>query len=337
MTQDQDNRPQPVIAPLYKFSSCEGAAEILKSCSLWAKSPLDFNDPFEVLPAFDEERKNMAINSKKRFYQTLGRQDGGRLTPDGNEHEIPVEDFVDLQRNYHEPFFSAIYPRFRVLCLSEHAEPILLWSHYAKSHTGIAIGFDVNRENLPRGIIPSGISVNYIENRDSLFLPLEFYQFRGLDMIDPNPAPVGFSKAASGLILSNSEQQTRYFDALKSMISNKYNVWNYEAERRFLYDLRADGNGGLSDTELDQAGTKYNSAHFAREAVTQIVFGYYCDADCIRSLQPLIANFPQAILYYVDFHPTKYEVRLIHGRFDHILSIHNERRKGHRRIRSAAE
>jgi hypothetical protein len=325
MSHESDDRPQAVIAPLYKFSSCGGAAKILENCSLWAKSPLDFNDPFEVLPAFDEERKNMAINSKKDAFRELGLPHRGRLTPHGNEHEIPVEDFVDLQRNYHERFFSAIYPRFRVLCFSERAEPILLWSHYAESHKGIAIGFDVNRGDFPRGITPNGIPVNYIENRDSLVLPLESYRF-GLDYWTHRDR-----------VRTESAQTAAGMDDLKTLLAHKYNVWSYEAERRFLYDLKSDGNGGLSDSRSDKAGTKYNSACFDREAVIQIVFGYHCDADSISQLRSRIASFPQATLHYVDFHPTKYEVRLFRGSFEQILSIHGQRRQGHRRIRSAAE
>jgi hypothetical protein len=336
--QDETKNPaQLVFAPLYKFSSAEGAAKILETCSLWAKSPLDFNDPFEVLPAFDEDRKNLAINSRKEYYGEVGLSYGGRLTPHGNEHEIPVEDFVDLQRNYHEPFYKHVYPRFRVLCFSERAEPILLWSHYAQSHSGIAIGFDVNKGDFPRGVTPNGISVNYIEDRVSLALPQEFYQCKALEWIDPNPAPKGFEKTASGLIISKSDQRARYFDAMKSMISNKYNVWNYEAERRFLYDLWKHGNGGLSASQLDSPDKKCNLVRFGSDAVTKIVFGYHCDADRIRGLQPILAGFPQASLQYVDFHPTKYEVRLFTGSFQQILSVHEQRRQGHARIRAAAE
>ena len=46
---------------LYKFSSFENAKSILESCALWSKSPLSFNDPFEMLPSLDEEQKNIVV------------------------------------------------------------------------------------------------------------------------------------------------------------------------------------------------------------------------------------------------------------------------------------
>jgi hypothetical protein len=65
-------------------------------------------------------------------------------SPEAGEERMSVESFVDMAAGYHAPFFAKIYERFRVLCFSEAVDPILMESHYAASHSGIAVGFDLN-------------------------------------------------------------------------------------------------------------------------------------------------------------------------------------------------
>lgn len=314
-----------VPKPLYKFSSFQGAKAILENGCIWTKSPLDFNDPFEVLPAFDEERKNEAILSRKRFYQKIGLPSGGDLTAEGDDHKTPVESFVDLAAIYHDPFFASIYNRFRVLCFSEAIDPILLWSHYAASHSGIAIGFDLNKGTFPLGRITPGLPVTYISDRSLLKLPLDYYRFKGLDMMDPSPPPSGFTKTSSGLIISKADEQSRYFQCLQTMLRHKYDVWEYERERRFLYDLNLSWEDGLKDSKPDQYGASHKSAFFSPESVTDIVFGYRCTTDDIKSLLPVIETLPNVRLSYVDLHPTEFKVRVFEGDFLQVHATHSMR------------
>ena len=294
---------------------------------LWTKSPLNFNDPFEVLPTFDEERKNEAILSRKRFYLRIGVPGGGDLTAEGDDHKTPVESFVDLAGIYHDPFFAAIYPRFRVLCFSEEISPILLWSHYAASHSGIAIGFDLNKGNFPLGRISSGLPVNYISDRSALQLPLDYYTFKGAKMINPHTAPTGHLMTSSGIIITEADQQVRYLDFLQTMLSNKCNVWNYEKERRFLYDLTHPLEDGLKDSQLDSTGITHKAAFFEPEAVTDIVFGYRCKPEQIQELLPIIETLPNVRLHYVDLHPTDYQVRVFQDDFSQVHATHSMRRQ----------
>lgn len=316
-----------VRAPLYKFSSAADAKAILKSRSIWTKSPLDFNDPFEVLPAFDEERKNAAVVSHKTFYQQIGLPGGGDLIADGGEENIPVESFVDLAPTYHDPFFAKVYSRFRVLCFSEAIDPILLWSHYAASHSGIAIGFDLRREAFPLGRITCGIKVNYITDRSALKLPLDYYQFKGPELTDPAPPPRGYTKTVSGIIISKADEQARYLGCLPTLLAHKYEVWHYEAERRFLYDLDFPCQDGLQDSKPDGNGTVHKTASFTPESVVQIVFGYKCRVADINSMASLLETLPNVKLAYVDLHPTEFKVRIYTGDVTQILATHEARER----------
>ena len=312
-------------APLYKFSSFADGKAILESKCLFTKSPVDFNDPFEVLPAFDEERKNEAILSRKRFYDRIGLPGGGDLTAEGNDHLHPVESFVDLAETYNDPYMATIYRRFRVLCFSEEASPILLWSHYADSHAGIAIGFDLNKGNFPLGRVTTGLPISYISDRSALQLPLEFYTFQGEKML--NPAPAGYVKTSNGILIAEEEQQARYLDCLQKLLSHKCDMWSYEKERRFLYDLSLSSKDSLKDSQPDSFGRTHKAAYFSPEAVTDIVFGYRCTPEQIQSLLPIIETLPNVRLHYVDFHPTDYEVRVFQGDFLQALATHSMRQQ----------
>lgn len=312
-------------APLYKFSSFVGAKAMLENSYIWTKSPLDFNDPFEVLPAFDEERKNEAILSRKQFYQKMGLPSGGDLIAGGGEERMSVESFVDLAAYYHDPFFAKIYQRYRVLCFSEAVDPILLWSHYASSHSGIAVGFDLNRGTFPLGRVTTGIKVNYIADRSDLKLPIDYYRFKALEMMDPSPAPAGYTTTSSGIIISKQDEQARYLDCLQTLLANKYDVWQYEEERRYLYDLGLSWEDGLKDSTPDHNGATHKAAYFSPESVTEIVFGYKCKAADIKALIPLIERLPSVRLFYVDLHPTQFKVRLHEGDILQVMATHSMR------------
>lgn len=48
-----------------------------------------------------------------------------------------------IQKNFQE-LFSKLRHTARILCLSATNKSILMWAHYAKSHTGVVIEFDTN-------------------------------------------------------------------------------------------------------------------------------------------------------------------------------------------------
>ncbi len=315
-------------APLYKFSSAADALSILESGVIWTKSPLDFNDPFEVLPAFDEERKNVAITSRKEFYKKVGLSGGGQLVAGGNEEVIPVEQWVDLAKNYHDPFFEVIAKTYRVLCFGEDPTPTLLWSHYAESHKGIALGFDLSKGAFPLGQRTEGLAVEYADDRTSLKLPLEYYRFRGLE--DLEPAPSGFTTTMGGLYISKTEQNAIYLDCLMKLLGTKDSNWAYEKERRFIYNLALSYRDGL------ESSGEHHAARFDPGAVTEVIFGYRCTPAEIRDTwQILEKNYPNAKLGYVDLHPHKYEVRVHYSDIVHVIATHSERMNNFRaRIKS---
>ena len=165
-------------------------------------------------------------------------------------------------------------------------------------------------------------------------LPIDYYRFKGLELTDPNPPPVGYTKTKSGILISKEDEQRRYLACLHQLVGNKYEAWTYEQERRFLYDLRLSWHDGLKESEPDGIGAIHEVAMFDPNAVTEIVFGYKCSSSQVHEILPLIERFPQAKLFYVDFHPHKYEVRVHAGDKAQIFATHRRREESSFRSRS---
>jgi hypothetical protein len=310
------------ISPLYKFSSVAGALSILEGGSLWTKSPLDFNDPFEVLPAFDEDRKNEMVTSRKRFYRSFGVSSGD-LVPGGGEENIPVEGFIRLAEIYHDPFFESLYRQYRVLCFSETCEATLLWSHYGDAHKGIALGFDVAKGDFPLGQKPGGIRVDYCGDREELKLPIEYYQHAGFKVIESPPD--GYARTVSGMLIQEADQSARCQESLETLLSHKDDAWKYEREIRFLYDVSVPGR------DMIRGSQGQDIAAFQPEAVTEVVFGFRCSVDDVEKLAPVLSKkYPHARLCYVDLHPYKFEVRVHDGDLARIRFTQGRRRENFR-------
>lgn len=305
---------------LYKFSSFLGAKAILENGCMWTGSPLDFNDPFEVLPVFDEERKNPHIKSRKEYGRRLGLPGNGDIIEGGGEEDIPVESWIDFAALIHDPFFEQVHKRFRVLCFSRSPEPNLLWSHYANSHQGIAIGFDLSKGNFPLGRFPKGFTVDYRPDRVGLSIPLDYYESALRYAVDRPPD--GYTTTQSGIFISNADSDSIYLDCLLKILSSKQESWRYEEETRFLYDLTKSKKDGLRKS-VDR-----DAAYFGPEAIAEVVFGYKCPIAEIKEFAQLLsAHYPSAKLKYVDLHPYKYKVTIHSGDLQQILTSHRVRQQ----------
>jgi hypothetical protein len=81
-----------------------------------------------------------------------------------------------------------------IICLSKNWDEILMWSHYANSHTGICLGFEIEEANL--------MEVNYQERRLTL-------ADLGIDSIAEFGEP-----------------------EMRKLLLTKFKTWTYESEYR---------------------------------------------------------------------------------------------------------
>lgn len=275
----------------------------------------------------------MVVKSRREFSRLLGLGNAFDLTASGEEEQIPVEDFVDFSAHFHDDLLLACYRAFSVVCFSEVANEILLWSHYADSHRGIAIGFDLEKGVVPRGRFPSGLKLKYVPDRSELMLPINFYRFQALDLLDGSQWPEGYRKLADGSFFSEQQEKEVQMEGLYSLLGQKFEAWKHEQERRFVYNhhIREDD---LPFFGEDSEGQARRVVRFQPENVTEIVFGYRCTAEEIQSLEALLKKFPHAKLRYVDFHPTQYKVRIHEGDWEQVLATHEMRFGSFRSVRN---
>ena len=125
---------------IYKYIDAASCIKILENRSLAFRNPLSFNDPFEFslnlidFSTMSEADIREVVND---CYSFLNRKDRRQLWEAGKTTLLKtlsgeLEKLMKLDIEHHG-----------VSCFSAEYDHLLLWSHYAKSHTGVCIGFDM--------------------------------------------------------------------------------------------------------------------------------------------------------------------------------------------------
>lgn len=214
----------------YKYMSPETAKIVLRGRRLRWSTPPRLNDPFDMQFAFQVRNdfaavKPRALEIKWDHYNgrlldlppnSLGR--AMRLLRDKHPrmdrdafygHFGPVLDQCFermLQRsvNYNEDIRSTV-GNDKIFCLSDRGDNILMWSHYALNHTGVALRFTTDTEDNPFSMARR---VDYVDQMPSLHTDDALAQLLG-----------GYS----GL---NPDQ------VMRTVVWTKSRHWQYEGEWR---------------------------------------------------------------------------------------------------------
>lgn len=159
--------PRPVIR-IYRYLAAKWALKALETGELRVSRMAELNDPFEFRPALP-------------FVNPMF------------EHQIVDEFLGFLLRDFN--------PKWGIICFAEGISDPVLWSHYADSHRGIALGFDVFvDDNL--------FSMEYPEERPT---------------VDVANFPSMTTQQAKAMI--------------RRILAAKAPSWRYEKEHRVFVDL----------------------------------------------------------------------------------------------------
>ena len=124
----------------------------LQSNRIYCSSPGAFNDPWDCKPHFNSEvladpaeserHANWAVDlcSRKTF---MSQQNLEHM-----RHTL-LSDRVratELLRQISDEMAPEINRRYRVYCLGPTVSNLLMWAHYADSHTGVCLEFDIAKE-----------------------------------------------------------------------------------------------------------------------------------------------------------------------------------------------
>lgn len=136
---------------LYKYTTFETGLKILETQTIRFSNPTTFNDPYDCnIPI----KLKDSVDLDSDFFITLNNQireytNSDTLIKDKLDKELEIlknsKEKLKINANI---FLNKILTHFkedmRVLSLSNTNSNLLMWGHYTKNHTGIAIGFDTS-------------------------------------------------------------------------------------------------------------------------------------------------------------------------------------------------
>lgn len=189
---------------IYKYASffpdddfnVKKATDIIAGQRLWLSKPSSFNDPYDFRAniVLDSDpallRKYLETSARKAFpagtkgYRKLRHAAVGRAMRKSLEQTNAIREAAESSIDHHG-----------VCCFAGGARNILMWSHYATSHTGVCYEFDVATDP---SVFLAAFPVNYRKH-----MPTIVY-------------PSGKDKIADDLVLSKSD------------------IWAYEDELRLV-------------------------------------------------------------------------------------------------------
>ncbi|MEA2561406.1 MAG: hypothetical protein QOH06_2910 [Acidobacteriota bacterium] len=158
---------------LCQYRTLDGAGlayleQLLLKNELYLGSPARFNDPFDAKVNADfscvaaQDWRRFFMGALKRSQPNLGypkrEKEVTRIMKTGHYKDIARHNAIvsDLQ---------AEVDRLGMACFSEIPTSILMWSHYAASHTGVCVQFD---HLNPDSLIATAQRVNYSDDYEPL-------------------------------------------------------------------------------------------------------------------------------------------------------------------------
>lgn len=125
---------------------------ILRDNTIYCSKPSDFNDPWDCRPFFstdilsDAEERQKHVDWAVRVCRNDGRMSGPQIE---NMRKQLLADRALLEKYVREITVEtqrAVLERYRVYCLCPDVTNALMWAHYADSHRGICLEFNVHNE-----------------------------------------------------------------------------------------------------------------------------------------------------------------------------------------------
>jgi Protein of unknown function (DUF2971) len=205
MTTEQDrhfeDRQELLGSTLYRYRDLSDDVKVQQVCdsitnsSIYWPSPKTFNDPFDSRPAFVFEGSN--ADHRRRAKESANLLHAGKPRADRRRAvrkalDVPKDDVLVAMRQAREQELE----RFGVVCLTTVKDDILMWSHYAGSHSGVCLGYK-----------PSADAMDFA------------YAYR-----------VMYQKSRPQFNLMHSMVEQNIFEALVT----KSDSWSYEKEWRML-------------------------------------------------------------------------------------------------------
>jgi hypothetical protein len=228
---------------------------------IYFSSPTGFNDPFELSPIVSPPSTKTVSGVLERIRATesvISRNDQRRVVENVQSH-IRQKMPLAVGRDW--------VASLGVLCLTTEPKDLLMWAHYASSHTGICLGFDASYAPFSEAK-----QVRYLSDRPNI---------AALDSDDLD------EKVAETVLLRKSphwkyEQEWR---AVKRPISDD--------EKKFYRAEIASGTIS-SDDVANLLASEGGPGHyqFEQSALRRVVFGARISGELKTEVQSLLVGIP---------------------------------------------
>jgi hypothetical protein len=127
-------------------------ADSLARRTVYCSKPGDFNDPWDCKPFFNTEiLRDQAENERHIAWavdicrrRTPMSEDDIEKMRSSLRNDLPKT--MKLIRDISDSMAAAIDRQYRVYCLGPDVGNLLMWSHYADSHKGVCLEFDLRND-----------------------------------------------------------------------------------------------------------------------------------------------------------------------------------------------
>lgn len=255
--------------------------DILERGFIRFTQPSEFNDPFEMTPhisdiATKEEIEEQFLNEYdghiQAVYEELDESVRAKISFDLYKTEFVKNMLLDqvlsvakgealekVKKSLGEAFSKSL----GILCLTTKHDNLLMWAHYAESHTGFVLEFDGDnqffKQVFDEPLSPTGIDED---------LSKEYGYLKQVVYRDERPSVV-----VSGI---------KSFDSFLF----KGKEWSYEDEWRMLMPA---SKVNLRETK---GGVDLFLFELPSSAITKLILGYRSSPELLLNLQQIIGSNP---------------------------------------------
>lgn len=129
---------------LFKYVTISTLEKILDGKSLKFTNPIDFNDPFDCnFPGYSLSKKQIEKSIKNSF-KKLGVNINSikNISNEINQLHTKIHNEFETHLSTVRDDWDKLISKYRILCVTDKRDNILMWSHYAESHKGAVLGID---------------------------------------------------------------------------------------------------------------------------------------------------------------------------------------------------
>jgi len=221
------------------------------------------------------------------FFDTMIR----KISSLNEELNVAIETAKNKFENDTLPKITETRDKARITCFSKRNDSILMWSHYANSHSGVCFEFEEDR--------PFFKDVIYSDERPKINLYKAMSRILGYDFVNEKI----------------TYQDKILIESILTPFFIKSKEWSYEEEVRCL----------LSDEELNTEGFEYRDGkEFLKMKISKIYIGTKASGEKLNEILKLASHRDIPVVFMKE---SKEKYAIIPDYEKHIIPIENREKK----------